>query len=540
MAFQTPRFLFVIMVASFCLLGCQDDEVVLTQMSNYDLQGYVQKGPFINGTAITVSELSNKLVATGRNFTTQIIDNKGTFSLKDVELQSDYVQLMAEGFYFDEVRGEKSTAQLTLFALADVSDVGSVNVNLLSHLEKDRVIYLMQEEEKNFDDAKHQAQQEVLTIFGIEKADMNASELLDISQDGEDNAILLAISAVMQGQNTVAELSELLANIITDIRGDGVLDSESTQKKIRLNAMSLNLNNVRQHLENRYEELGVNANISNFEEYITVPNPFQTKKRFQANTEHPEAGFRANSKIYIFTDLSNLYEYNPENDSWTKKADFPGYQRENVSCYSLNGKGYIGLGYGLNEFNDFWKYDPVDDAWSKIADFPGPYRTGQISFTANSKAYVGLGSSVTGSSVLRDIWQYDPDTNTWTQKADFPTQYEKRRALAFSFENNAFVFTDYEFSREVWMYNPVSNKWIQNEDAVNTLHNVFSFTVSGKGYTSGDGKIQEYDPVEDKWNPMVGLDTEIVKDIAIGVSTDSKGYLLLQSGEFYEFTPPQD
>ena len=230
MTSQTLRFLFAIIFASFYLLGCQDDEAVSTQMSNYDLQGYVQKGPFINGTAITVSELSDKLVATGKNFTTQIIDNKGAFSLKDVELQSNYVQLMAEGFYFDEVRGDKSSAQLTLFALADVSDVNSVNVNLLSHLEKDRVIYLMQEEEKNFDEAKHQAQQEVLTIFGIEKADMNASELLDISQDGEDNAILLAISAVMQGQNTVAELSELLANIITDIREDGILDSESTQK----------------------------------------------------------------------------------------------------------------------------------------------------------------------------------------------------------------------------------------------------------------------------------------------------------------------
>ena len=328
MAFQTPRFLFVIMVASFCLLGCQDNEVVLTQMSSYDLQGYVQKGPFINGTAITVSELSNKLVATGKNFTTQIIDNKGTFSLKDVELQSNYVQLMAEGFYFDEVRGEKSSAQLTLFALADVSDVNSVNVNLLSHLEKDRVIYLMQEEEKNFDEAKHQAQQEVLTIFGIEKADINSSEQLDISQEGEDNAVLLAISAVMQGQNTVAELSELLANIITDIREDGILDSESTQEKIRLNAMSLNLSNVRQHLENRYKELGVSASISNFEEYITVRNPFHKKKHFPANTEHLEAGFGANGKIYIFTDLSNLYEYNPENDSWTKKPIFLGIKEK--------------------------------------------------------------------------------------------------------------------------------------------------------------------------------------------------------------------
>ena len=253
---------------AFLLLSCQDDEEVRQDEHSVSINGYAQKGPFINGTAITVSELNQKLIATGKNFTTQIIDNKGAFSLKDVKLQSDFVQLIAEGFYFDEVRGEKSVAQLTLFALADISNVNSVNVNLLSHLEKDRVMYLMQEEEKSFATAKKQAQQEILAIFGIEKANMATSELLDISQDGDDNAILLAISAVLQGNNTVAELSELLADIITDIREDGVMNSESTQEKIRVNAMSLTLADIRQHLEVRYKELGVNATIPNFEQYV--------------------------------------------------------------------------------------------------------------------------------------------------------------------------------------------------------------------------------------------------------------------------------
>ncbi len=267
MTSKFPALLLSVLLIAF--LGCQEDEEATSQKTTtYDLNGYVQKGPFINGTAITVSELDEQLVATGKNFNTQIIDNKGTFSLKGVELQSEYVQLIAEGFYFDEVRGEKSAAQLTLFALADVSDVSSVNVNLLSHLEKDRVIYLMQEEALSFTEAKQQAQQEVLAIFGIEKSDMVAAELLDISQDGDDNAILLAISAILQGNNTVAELSELLADIITDIREDGVLDSESTQEKIRNNATLLTLSAIRENLESRYEELGVDVSIADFEQYV--------------------------------------------------------------------------------------------------------------------------------------------------------------------------------------------------------------------------------------------------------------------------------
>ncbi len=261
----------------FTFLSCQEEEQApLTPAPDSDtlavnhlnLKGYVQKGPFINGTAITVAEMDRKLVVTGKNFNTQIIDNKGTFNLKDISLQSEYTLLKADGFYFDEVQGEKSAAQLTLYALANVSDVSSVNVNLLSHLEKDRVLYLIQEEDYSFAEAKQRAAQEILAIFGIEKEDIVQAELLDISQQGDDNAILLAISVTLQGDNTVAELSELLANIITDIREDGALDSESSHQKLRQQAMLLDLPKIRMHLVKRYEELGVKATIPNFEMYV--------------------------------------------------------------------------------------------------------------------------------------------------------------------------------------------------------------------------------------------------------------------------------
>ena len=224
-------------------LGCQEDEesIIPPVASVIDLQGYVQKGPFINGTAITLSELDGNLVATGKNFTTQIADNRGAFSLKDIELESEFVQLQAEGFYFDEVKGEKSAAQLTLFALADVSDANSVNVNLLSHLERNRVVYLMQEEELDFQTAKKQAQQEILMAFGIESDSIGYSEQLDISQEGNQNGILLAISAILQGNGSVAELSELSANLITDLREDGTVNSEAIQTKLKEQSKSLDL-----------------------------------------------------------------------------------------------------------------------------------------------------------------------------------------------------------------------------------------------------------------------------------------------------------
>lgn len=101
------------------VLSCREDEevidtppVAVDSTLTVDLSGYVQKGPFINGTAITVSELDKILVTTGKNFTTQIEDNKGSFSLKGNKLQSNFVQLQADSFYFDEVKGEKYSIKM--------------------------------------------------------------------------------------------------------------------------------------------------------------------------------------------------------------------------------------------------------------------------------------------------------------------------------------------------------------------------------------------------------------------------------------------
>ncbi|MGD1890109.1 MAG: Kelch repeat-containing protein [Cyclobacteriaceae bacterium] len=271
----------LLFIAGIIMISCQEDEEPITPpvasdttsvdstvVVSIDLKGYVQKGPFINSTAITLSELNEKLTATGKNFTTQIADNRGSFSLKDIELESDFVQLQANGFYFDEVKGEKSAAQLTLFALADVSNASSVNVNLLSHLERNRVVYLMQEEKQEFAEAKKQAQQEILTAFGIVQDSIGYSEQLDISQKGDQHAILLAISAVLQGNNGVADLSELLGNLITDLREDGTLNSEVIQTGLKEQAKTLDLSQIRQNLEARYAEMGVEATIPNFEQYI--------------------------------------------------------------------------------------------------------------------------------------------------------------------------------------------------------------------------------------------------------------------------------
>ena len=247
------------------------DTVEIIPIKKEVFSGYVQKGPFINGTSVSIAELTTSLDQTGRTYSTTVTGNSGGFEQKQIELVSNFVQLKADGYYFNEVSGESSSGQLTLYALTDISDINSANVNVLTHLEKSRVEYLIQEEGLTFSVAKKQAQKEVLSIFNLELPTDTTSESLNISVAGDDNAILLAVSCILQGFSSTAEMTELMANIISDIKTDGTLDDASIGSVLIDNAILMDLEAVRQHLTEKYTELGLtNVVVPDFETQIST------------------------------------------------------------------------------------------------------------------------------------------------------------------------------------------------------------------------------------------------------------------------------
>jgi len=257
-----------LIIAMLLIFKCETSTNPNSTLITKDLiSGYVQKGPFINGSSITINELDEDLSQTGKVFNTQITDNKGSFEVSNITLVSNYVCLRADGFYFNEILGEQSKAQITLRALSDVSDKNTINVNIITHLEKPRIEYLLSNG-FSFDEAKHSAQSDILAIFNIEKSDITSSELLNIAEQGDDNAILLAISLILQGYRSEAELTELLSNISTDIKENGKLNSSSLGSQLINHAIYLDTLSIRNNLEKRYSDLGVTATIPNFEAYL--------------------------------------------------------------------------------------------------------------------------------------------------------------------------------------------------------------------------------------------------------------------------------
>ncbi len=289
------NFILVVSLAAILFSSCKDEKVI--KVKKTEINGVVQKGPFLNGTSIGIYELNDDYFPTGKVYSSQIVDNSGTFQLKNVSLVSQYVQLKADGYYYNEITGQNSNSPITLYALTDIKDKASVNVNILSNLEKSRIEHLLSTG-LSFTAAKKQAKQEILNIFSISKADISDFELLSISEDGEDNAILLAISLIVQGYRTESELSELLANISTDITQDGKLNNSSSLGSLLISdARLLNLPQIRNNIETRYANLGMTVSIPNFEKYIQtfIDN---TTYQFSKNIDYPEFSTYGENILY--------------------------------------------------------------------------------------------------------------------------------------------------------------------------------------------------------------------------------------------------
>ncbi|HKM93492.1 MAG TPA: hypothetical protein VJY41_07555 [Prolixibacteraceae bacterium] len=275
------------------LLSCNVDDPVNPKNSEHNikkevLSGYVQKGPFINGTSIVIFELDSNLIQTGRTFNTQINNNTGIFEIKGIELVSPFVEIKADGFYFNENTGEISSERIILNALSNLNEQNTVNINVLTTLEKHRLTYLS-EQGIAFNEAKKQAQQEVLTLFEMAKPEINNSENLNIAEQGDDNAILLAASVILQSDRSVSELAELLANISFDLKTDGILNSPAFGSQLINSIKNMELLKVRNNILSRYASLDMNVELPDFESKI---NHFITNTPFEytLSIQYPDSG----------------------------------------------------------------------------------------------------------------------------------------------------------------------------------------------------------------------------------------------------------
>ena len=234
------------------------------------VSGVTQKGPFLSGSKVLVREMSDgrTLTQTGNSFNGKILNDNGEFRINARMLVSQYVMLEATGYYRNEVTGKNSNSEITLFAITDVNDRNVVNVNLLTHLEYERVVYLVTQKKMRVKAAKKQAQKEVFGILNIDATGFSNSEDLSVAGTSDEDAALLAFSIVMQGDRSESQLSDLLTKIAVDMEKDGTLDDSELRVSFADWAASVDSSSRIEKFRENVANWGISHMVPNFEKYL--------------------------------------------------------------------------------------------------------------------------------------------------------------------------------------------------------------------------------------------------------------------------------
>ncbi|MGB3947395.1 MAG: T9SS type A sorting domain-containing protein [Bacteroidia bacterium] len=122
------------------------------------------------------------------------------------------------------------------------------------------------------------------------------------------------------------------------------------------------------------------------------------------------------SSIDVFNDYvytNNVYEYNPNNDTWTQKTSYPGQGQGVAAGFAIGNEGYFGFRNGINEF---WKYVPATDTWSaSYNEVVLSNRIDPLCFSIDSIGYVYGGFDGNTGLSYNSLWRFLPFTSySWS------------------------------------------------------------------------------------------------------------------------------
>ncbi|MCL4101510.1 hypothetical protein [Fibrobacter sp. HC4] len=324
----------------------------VVKVKDKSIAGVSQKGPFVTGSAVKLYELDGETYAqTGKSFTGKITSDNGEFGVSSVTLASQYALLEASGYYRNEVSGKKSGGTITLNALTDLSDREKVNINLLTHLEYERALYLVGTG-VNVPAAKKQAEAEIFNAFGIQ-GDFANSEDLNIFSKGEGNAALLAFSILMQGDRSEAELTELLTKFATDIEKDGEWNDASTKAKIADWANEQDLNGNLSLIRFNINTWGLGS-VPDFEKYVR--NFWYANYGLEA-CEADSKGVVAAASNELVEAYGTKTRYICNGEGWVEASDI----EKDTYQWAAGEDGEIRLGSVTKSVN--YVYDGAKNAW---------------------------------------------------------------------------------------------------------------------------------------------------------------------------------
>jgi N-acetylneuraminic acid mutarotase len=204
-------------------------------------------------------------------------------------------------------------------------------------------------------------------------------------------------------------------------------------------------------------------------EYDPALNTWTKKDDFMGGARYKAVGFALNNYGYIGTgygedlvDKIDFYRFDPtapSGNQWSKVQSIGGSKRRGATAFTYNNKAYVCTGINNGVYlTDMWEYDPETDTWAKKVDLNEDdswtiTRQNASSFVLDGKAYILMGEK---TSTLSDVWEYDFSADTWVLKTDFEGA-ARTNAVAYNVGNKIIVATGQNGSYyldDVWEFKP--------------------------------------------------------------------------------------
>lgn len=311
--------LFIAAIAAFTFASCSSESDGSGSPKGKQILGHIEKGPFVQGSEVTLTDLNKDLSQSGKSYTTNTTSDLGSFDFgQALELSSGLVELKTNGYFYNECTGSLSNSQITLKAIANTDGAASLNVNLLTHLEYSRVKYLVKSG-KSFNEAKEKAEAEILKTFAI-KDKIKSPEKVSLTDNDKNANILLAISSIMLYDKSEAEFSEFIAKFSTDIEKDGTINNNSLIEAIKEGQKSCHPSQIKKKMEEYYQSKGNNITIGDFSQYVDFNGDGVIDDK---DEEMPEDDFPTASVVYNEEKVTALLS-----DIYTSAREYIAYQNE--------------------------------------------------------------------------------------------------------------------------------------------------------------------------------------------------------------------
>ena len=162
-------------------------------------------------------------------------------------------------------------------------------------------------------------------------------------------------------------------------------------------------------------------NLGDWWEYDILNNDWNQKTNFSFGDRHhpfyfsindiPYVGFGhgnyINDNIVIYNDF---YKYDINSDNWIQLNDFPSEGRVAGTQFSFNGRGYVlsgdGDDHGPLDSGELWEYNPESDTWTQLISHPGGARWAPGSFGINCNGFLTSGFEAESGIYYNDLLSF--------------------------------------------------------------------------------------------------------------------------------------